>query len=42
MAEEVFSEMSNQIEAFQGLDFDDIGETGVKLNIKFVEQKVNA
>ncbi|MGB5893747.1 MAG: molybdopterin-dependent oxidoreductase [Ignavibacteriaceae bacterium] len=42
MAEEVFSEMSSQVEAFKGLDYDDIGETGVKLNIKFVEQKVNA
>ncbi len=42
MAEEVFSEMSNQVEAFKGLDYDDIGETGVKINVKFVEQKVNA
>lgn len=42
MAEDVFSEMSNQVEAFKGLDYDDIGETGVKLNVKFVEQKVNA
>ena len=42
MAEDVFSEMSNQIEAFKGLDYDDIGETGVKLNVKFLEQKVNA
>jgi NADH-quinone oxidoreductase subunit G len=42
MAEEVFSEMSNQIEAFKGLDYDDIGERGVKLNMKFSEQKVNA
>ena len=42
MAEDVFSEMSNQVEAFKGLDYDDIGETGVKLNAKFVEQKVNA
>ncbi len=34
--------MSNQVEAFKGLDYDDIGEAGVKLNVKFVEQKVNA
>jgi NADH-quinone oxidoreductase subunit G len=42
MAEEVFSEMSSQIEAFKGLDYDDIREAGVKLNIKFAEQKVSA
>ncbi|MFB3055999.1 MAG: molybdopterin-dependent oxidoreductase [Ignavibacteriaceae bacterium] len=42
MAEEVFSEMSNQIEVFKGLNYDEIGETGVKLNVNFVEQKVNA
>ncbi len=42
MAEEVFSEMSSQIEAFKGLDYDDIGESGVKLNIEYIEQKVNA
>jgi hypothetical protein len=42
MAEEVFSEMSSQIEAFKGLDYDNIGEAGVKLDVKFVEQKVNA
>jgi NADH-quinone oxidoreductase subunit G len=30
MVEEIFSEMSNSIEAFKGLDYDDVGELGVK------------
>jgi NADH-quinone oxidoreductase subunit G len=31
MAEEVFAEMSTSIEAFRGLDYDDVGELGVKI-----------
>jgi NADH-quinone oxidoreductase subunit G len=31
MAEEVFAEMSTSIEAFKGLDYDDVGELGVKI-----------
>ena len=31
MAEEVFAEMSTSIEAFRGLDYDDVGEVGVKI-----------
>lgn len=42
MAEEVFSEMSSKIEALKGLDYDIIGETGVKVNVNLVEHKVNA
>jgi len=42
MAEGVFAEMSSQIEAFKGLDYDNIDEAGVKLEVNFVEQKVNA
>jgi NADH-quinone oxidoreductase subunit G len=42
MAEEVFAEMSSQIEVLKGLDYDDIGQTGVKLNIEIAEPKVNA
>lgn len=42
MAEEVFEEMSNSIDAFKGLDYDDVGATGVKLKSKIVEQNVNA
>lgn len=33
MAEEVFSEISNSISAFKGLDYDVIGELGVQLKI---------
>jgi NADH-quinone oxidoreductase subunit G len=31
MAEEVFAEMSTSIEAFKGLDYDDVSELGVKI-----------
>ena len=31
MAEEIFSEMANSIEAFKGLDYDVIGELGAKI-----------
>ena len=31
MAEEVFAELSTSIEAFRGLDYDDVGELGVKI-----------
>jgi len=33
MAEEVFDDMSKNIEAFKGLDYDVIGEKGTKLNV---------
>ncbi|GBD89109.1 NADH-quinone oxidoreductase chain 3 [bacterium BMS3Abin03] len=41
LAEEVFDEMSNMIDALKGLNYDDIGETGVKIKSKNVEQSVN-
>jgi NADH-quinone oxidoreductase subunit G len=31
MAEEIFNEMNNSIDAFKGLDYDMIGELGVKI-----------
>jgi hypothetical protein len=31
MAEEVFTEMANSIDAFKGLDYDVIGELGAKV-----------
>jgi hypothetical protein len=31
MAEEVFTEMANSIDAFKGLDYDIIGESGEKV-----------
>ena len=31
MAEEVFNEMANSIEAFKGMDYDEIGELGSKI-----------
>ncbi|MCK7520086.1 MAG: hypothetical protein MZV64_21520 [Ignavibacteriales bacterium] len=31
MAEEVFAEMANSIDAFKGLDYDVIGELGAKI-----------
>jgi len=31
MAEEIFSDMSSSLEVFKGLDYDDIGELGVKV-----------
>jgi hypothetical protein len=31
MAEEIFSEIANSIEAFKGLDYDVIGELGAKV-----------
>jgi NADH-quinone oxidoreductase subunit G len=31
MAEEVFLDVANSIEAFKGLDYDEIGELGVQL-----------
>lgn len=33
MAEEVFSDISNSIDAFKGLNYDDIGELGVMIKI---------
>ena len=34
LAEEVFTDMSNSLEAFKGLDYDDIGELGAKVKIQ--------
>jgi NADH-quinone oxidoreductase subunit G len=34
MAENVFEELSHSIEAFKGLNYDNIGELGIKLKIK--------
>ena len=33
MAENVFAEISNSVEAFKGLDYDDVGELGAQLRI---------
>ena len=42
MAEEVFSDMSNSLDAFKGLDYDDIGELGAKVKTQFSNNiKVN-
>ncbi len=40
MAEEVFEEMSRNIDAFKGLDYDDIGELGAQLKGKFTKEPV--
>ena len=42
MAEEVFADMAKNIDAFKGLNYDDVGDSGVKLNYQFTEQKVKA
>lgn len=42
MAEEVFDELSNSVKAFKGLNYDDIGDFGVKINNQAIEQKVKA
>ena len=34
MAEEIFSDMSKSLEAFKGIDYDDIGELGIKVKIQ--------
>ena len=34
MAEEIFADMSNSIDAFKGLDYDDIGELGIPIKTK--------
>jgi NADH-quinone oxidoreductase subunit G len=36
MAEAVFEDMAKSIDAFKGLDYDDIGELGTKLNLQFI------
>lgn len=42
MSEDVFAEMANSIAAFKGLDYDTIGELGVKLNTEISNKiKVN-
>ena len=40
MAEEVFNEMSNSIDELKGLDYDDIGEMGVKIKSEKVKQSL--
>ncbi len=40
MAEEVFEEMTKSIEAFKGLDYDDVGELGVQLKGQFTKESV--
>ncbi len=40
MAEEVFEEMTKSIDAFKGLDYDDIGEFGVQLKGHFTKETV--
>ena len=40
MAEEVFEEMARNIDAFKGLDYDDIGELGAQLKGKFTKEPV--
>ncbi|HSD62395.1 MAG TPA: molybdopterin-dependent oxidoreductase [Ignavibacteriaceae bacterium] len=42
MAEDVFEEMSKTIEAFKGLDYDKIGETGVQLKVKSTRESIKA
>lgn len=42
MAEEVFNEIANTVPEFKGLDYDVIGELGVKLKIKISEQTIKA
>jgi predicted molibdopterin-dependent oxidoreductase YjgC len=34
MAEEVFTDIANSVEAFHGLDYDEIGDLGVQLKVK--------
>jgi len=33
--------MAAHIEAFKGLSYDDIGNSGIKLNTQIIEEKVN-
>ncbi len=40
MAEEVFAEMAKSIEAFRGLNYDDIGEIGIQLRGQFTKESV--
>jgi NADH-quinone oxidoreductase subunit G len=41
MAESVFTELSNTVDSFKGIDYDDIGETGTKITTAIMENKVN-
>jgi NADH-quinone oxidoreductase subunit G len=38
IAEDVFEEITNSIPAFKGLDYDDIGESGVKIKVQISEK----
>lgn len=40
MAEEVFEEMTKSIDAFKGLDYDNVGELGVQLKGQFTKETV--
>jgi len=40
MAEEIFEDMAAHIDAFKGLSYDDVGNSGVKLNSKNIEETV--
>ncbi len=42
MAEEVFGEMAKSIDAFKGLDYDDVGELGAQLKGQFTKETVKA
>jgi NADH-quinone oxidoreductase subunit G len=42
MAEEVFEEMSKTIDAFRGLDYDNIGESGIVLKGKSIKESIKA
>jgi len=42
MAEEIFADMTKNIDEFKGLNYDDVGDSGVKLNYQSIEQKVKA
>jgi len=42
MAEQVFEEMSKTIDAFRGLDYDDVGELGAQLKGQFIKESVKA
>jgi hypothetical protein len=38
IVEDVFEEMTKTIDAFKGIDYDDIGESGTKVKIEISEK----
>jgi hypothetical protein len=40
LAEDVFVEMSNSLDAFKGLNYDEIGENGIKVKTSVTEPNV--